>query len=360
MHENIRYSNIRLTIFGAGRWGMNHVKTAATLLPHENITVVDVNPSSGEKVKTVSEKINFTTDFDQSFTNQEPRTKNEELVIIATPAETHFEIAKKCLESGKHVLVEKPITLTASEAEQLLNLSLSKRSGDPAVAGNLNLMVGHVLLFHPAVTKMKEEIIDGKIGRLQYIYSNRLNLGAIRSEENSLWSFAPHDISIIQYLITSYMQSINHSSMQDDSVFPYSINAFGASHVQPGIEDSTLTYLKYANDINAHIFVSWLHPFKEQRMVVIGDKGMFVFEDSAKTEKLKFYKKGFQSVNGNIEKFDSDYEVVDFENKMPLTEEHKHFYDSVLNNTTPLTDGRHAFEVLKILEQATNSLKGSK
>jgi predicted dehydrogenase len=254
------YTKIKLTIFGAGRWGMNHVKTAASLLPHENITVVDVNPSSGEKVKTVSEKINFTTDFDQSFTNQEPRTKNEEpktkneeprttneeprttneeprtkneeLVIIATPAETHFEIAKKCLEAGKHVLVEKPITLIASEAEKLLNLSLNL---------NLRLMVGHVLLFHPAVTKMKEEIIDGKIGRLQYIYSNRLNLGAIRSEENSLWSFAPHDISIIQYLITSYMQSINHSSMQDDSVFPYSINAFGASHVQPGIEDSTLT-----------------------------------------------------------------------------------------------------------------------
>lgn len=352
------YTKIKLTIFGAGRWGMNHVKTAASLLPHENITVVDVNPTNGEKVKTVSEKINFTTDFDQSFTNQERRTKNEErrtkneeLVIIATPAETHFEIAKKSLEAGKHVLVEKPITLIASEAEQLLNLSLNL---------NLRLMVGHVLLFHPAVTKMKEEIIDGKIGRLQYIYSNRLNLGAIRSEENSLWSFAPHDISIIQYLIISYMQSINHSSMQDDSVFPYSINAFGASHVQPGIEDSTLTYLKYANDINAHIFVSWLHPFKEQRMVVIGDKGMFVFEDSAKTEKLKYYKKGFQSVNGNIEKFDSEYEVIDFENKMPLTEEHKHFYDSVLNNTTPLTDGRHAFEVLKILEQATNSLKSSK
>jgi len=359
MHENIRYSNIRLTIFGAGRWGMNHVKTAASLLPPENITVVDVNPSSGEKVKTVSEKINFTNDFHQSFTiheprtkneepgtkNQEPRTKNEELVIIATPAETHFEIAKKCLEAGKHVLVEKPITLIASEAEQLLNLSLSKRSGDPAVAGNLNLMVGHVLLFHPAVTKMKEEIINGKIGRLQYIYSNRLNLGAIRSEENSLWSFAPHDISVIQYLT-------------DDN--PIDVQAHGGDYVQNGIEDTTLTFLTYPNGVKAHIFVSWLHPFKEQRMVVIGDKGMFVFEDSAKTEKLKFYKKGFQSVNGNIEKFDSEYEVIDFENKMPLTEEHNHFYDSVLNNTTPLTDGRHAFEVLKILEQATNSLKDSK
>jgi len=192
---------------------------------------------------------------------------------------------------------------------------------------------------------MNEEIIDGKIGRLQYIYSNRLNLGAIRSEENSLWSFAPHDISVIQYLV-------------DDN--PIDVQAHGGDYVQNGIEDTTLTFLTYPNGVKAHIFVSWLHPFKEQRMVVIGDKGMFVFEDSAKTEKLKFYKKGFQSVNGSIEKFDSDYEVVDFENKMPLTEEHKHFYDSVLNNTTPLTDGRHAFEVLKILEQATNSLKGSK
>ena len=130
------------------------------------------------------------------------------------------------------------------------------------------------------------------------IYSNRLNLGSIRSEENALWSFAPHDISVIQYLVGKN---------------PIDVQANGGAFVQQGIEDTTMTFLSYPKNVKAHIFVSWLHPFKEQRMVIIGDKGMFVFEDSLKTEKLKFYKKGFKEVDGLIEKFDADYEVIEFE-----------------------------------------------
>ncbi len=175
----------------------------------------------------------------------------------------------------------------------------------------------------------------------QPVTSNRLNLGAIRSEENILWSFAPHDISIIEYLT-------------EDN--PVEISAHGGDYVQNGVEDTTLTFLTYPNNVKVHIFVSWLHPFKEQRMVVIGDKGMFVFEDSIKTEKLKFYNKGFRTVNRAVEKFDKDYTVVNIENTMPLTEEHKHFYNAIISDTTPITDGKHAVEVLKILAEATRSL----
>jgi len=319
--------NIKLAIIGAGRWGMNHVKTAASLLPHENIVVFDSNLDTSQKIKQLSDKI----EYSNIQLSQHPNFADFNAVIIATPAETHFEIAKKCLLAGKNVLVEKPITLVPDEAEELLNLSL-----------NLKLMVGHVLLFHPAVLRIKDGIEKGEIGTLQYIYSNRLNLGAIRSEENALWSFAPHDISVIQYLVGKN---------------PIDVQANGGAFVQQGIEDSTLTFLSYPNNVKAHIFVSWLHPFKEQRMVIIGDKGMFVFEDSLKTEKLKFYKKGFKEVDGVIEKFDADYEVISFENTMPLAEEQKHFYDSILNNTTPRTDGKHALEVIEILDKATKKLK---
>ncbi len=320
--------NINVAIIGAGRWGKNHVRTANGLLKPEQITVCDFSENAKEVVVDINPEINFTTDFDSVINSKEINA-----VIIATPAETHFGIAKRAMEAGKNVLVEKPITLIPSEAEELLNLSLRL---------DLKLMVGHVLLFHPAVLRIKDGIEKGDIGKLQYIYSNRLNLGAIRNEENALWSFAPHDISVIQFLVGDN---------------PTDIQANGGAYVQTGIEDTTMTFLAYPNNIKAHIFVSWLHPFKEQRMVIIGDKGMYVFEDSLKTEKLKFYKKGFENKGGVIEKFDADYEVIEFENKMPLAEEQKHFFESIENNTIPRTDGKHALEVLKILDMATQKLK---
>jgi len=319
---------INLAIIGTGRWGMNHLKTAVSLIDASSITVCDANPKTKEKISAVNDKIKFTTDLDEILNNPAINA-----CIISTPAETHYEIAKKCLIAKKHCLVEKPITLYSYEAEELL--SLSQKS-------NLKLMVGHVLLYHPALQKIKAAVVNGKIGKLQYIYSNRLNLGAIRSEENILWSFAPHDISIIQYLINDN---------------PKKIFAKGLDILQNNIEDTTITYLEYPNNVHAHIFVSWLHPFKEQRMVVIGEKGMYVFEDSLKAEKLKFYEKGFRFRNGVIEKFENDYKLVDYEDKSPLTEEQKHFYSCIKNNKQPLTDGKHALEVLRILEQATKSLK---
>ena len=319
--------NFKVAIIGAGRWGFNHVRTANSILDPKNITVFDSRSEIKQKISELNPDINFTSDFDDILNDQSIRA-----AIIATPAETHFEIAKKCLESGKNLLVEKPITLLSEEAEELYKLSVKL---------NLKLMVGHVLLYHPAILRIKEGLDKGEIGKLQYIYSNRLNLGAIRSEENILWSFAPHDISVIQYLINEN---------------PISVTACGSDILQDGIEDTTITYLDYSGKVSAHIFVSWLHPFKEQRLIIIGDKGMYVFEDSIQTEKLKFYEKGFKKVNGNFEKFDNEYKVIEFENKMPLAEEQKHFYESILNDTQPRTDGKHAYEVLNILNRATNSL----
>lgn len=322
------YSKLKIAIIGSGRWGMNHVKTALSILNPGQITVMDSDKSKESKIKELDKSINFTSDISSILTDDTISG-----IIISSPAETHFELAKLLLDHNKNILVEKPITLSLEEAEELVDLAKRKLC---------RLMVGHVLLYHPAVLKMKEEIDGGRIGNIQYIYSNRLNLGAVRQEENILWSFAPHDISVIQFLVGSN---------------PTKVFAHGATYLQNDIEDTTLTYLEYPGNIKAHIFVSWLNPFKEQRLVVIGDQGMFVFEDSLKSEKLKFYEKGFVSRNGIIEKFDNDYVVVDFENSMPLTEEHLHFYDCIIKNINPRTDGKHALDVLKILFEATKQLK---
>ncbi len=324
----MKIKSLKVAIIGSGRWGLNHVKTAVSLIENKNIYVCDTNLAAKDKIKTISEEINFTEDINEVINNREISA-----IIIASPAETHYDIAKKMLENNKHVLVEKPITLKSEEAIELNEI---------ANKNNLKLMVGHVLLYHPAILYIKETIQKGELGKLQYIYSNRLNLGAVRSEENILWSFAPHDISIIQFLVENE---------------PISITARGETFLQKNIEDTTITYLKYPYNIAAHIFVSWLHPFKEQRLVVIGEKGMFVFEDTLKTEKLKFYHKGFVVTENGIVKFDQDYEVIDLPNVQPLAEEQLHFYNCIINNFEPRTNGTHAISVQKILDEATKNLK---
>ncbi len=324
-------SSFRLGILGCGRWGLNHVRTAYQIFGEKLAMVSDPSPEAAGKVAGISPSIKFTSNPNEIIDHP-----GINAVIVATPAETHYDIAKKLLLSGKNVLVEKPITLELSEARELVALADEK---------NLKLMVGHVLLYHPAVLKLKELLLAGKIGKLQYIYSNRLNFGTVRTEENILWSFAPHDISIIQFLTGSK---------------PEYVSARGASFLQSNIEDSTVTFLSFPGNVHAHIFVSWLHPFKEQRLVVIGDKGMLVFEDSAPKEKLRFYPKGFSRNGGTLEKFDGDFEVIPHENKQPLAEEQLHFFKCVAEDRKPLTDGRHAMEVLEILKMAERSMKGTR
>jgi UDP-2-acetamido-3-amino-2,3-dideoxy-glucuronate N-acetyltransferase len=197
-------------------------------------------------------------------------------VVIAAPASIHFKLAKKYLLAGKDVMVEKPLALTKEEGEELVNIVQKEKR---------ILMVGHILQYHPAVVKLKEMIDSGDLGKIRYIYSNRLNIGKLRTEENVLWSFAPHDISIILML------------MGEEE--PEKVSAFGGSYLNQAIFDTTLTELEFKNGVKSHIFVSWLHPFKEQKLVVIGSEKMAVFDDISK-EKLFIYEHKIKWEKGKI------------------------------------------------------------
>lgn len=320
-------TGFNIAVVGCGKWGMNHVRTAYKLFGERLKYCSDNFAENEKKVREISDKIIFNTDLGEIIKDESVRA-----VIVATPAETHFDITKKLLEAGKNVLTEKPITLNSKEAK-ILN--------DIALKNDLILMVGHLLLFHPAVLKIKEFIEKGRLGKLQYIYSNRLNLGTVRTEENILWSFAPHDISVIQFFTGD---------------IPSEVKATGAVFLQKNIQDTTLTILKFKNNVHAHIYVSWLHPFKEQRLVVIGDNSMMMFEDTLKENKLKFYPKGFDMVDGHPVKRDLDFENIEFDASSPLEEEQKHFIDCIENHNTPRSDGRNAIEVLETLERAQKEL----
>ena len=314
----------KVCVVGAGKWGKNHIKTLDRLGCLAGI--VETNDANLNGFKDTYNNVRF-------YSNIKDAVKEDfDGFTIATPAETHFELTKFLIENNKHVLVEKPITLTAADAK-VLN-KLAQKQG-------VNLMVGHVLLFHPAIKKIKELIDQGKIGKLEYLYSNRLNLGTVRTEENILWSFAPHDISIFQFLIGE---------------LPEEIVSRGGAFLQPNVHDTTMTILKYPHNIIAHIFVSWLHPFKEQRLVVIGSKGMLSFEDSSQKKDLLFYEKGIDWVQGEPVKRDGATDVIAYENKMPLTEELKYFVSHLDGTPVQISNGKNGEDVLKILEQATTSM----
>lgn len=315
----------KVCVVGAGYWGTNHIRTLDKMNALGGIV-----ESNSEKLKTLSEQypdISIYQDLNDAINNDEIAGFS-----ITTPAETHFKLAKKIIEAKKHVLVEKPFTLTIEHAETLVKLKDKNL---------VNLMVGHILLFHPAVNKIKELILEGKIGKLQYIYSNRLNLGQVRSEENVFWSLAPHDVSILQYFTESY---------------PKSIKAHGSIFLQEGIHDSTVTILEYPTGVNGHIFVSWLHPFKEHRLVIIGSEGMISFEDSTPGMPIKYYDKKFEINEMALNKIDGPIELIKYDQEKPLTKELKYFINHLDGSELKLANGRHALEVTKILVKASNEL----
>lgn len=316
----------KICVVGGGRWGKNHIRTLNDLGVLAG--VVDANGSTLEWFKDKYPQIATHTRIDEAL------DAGYDGFTVATPAETHFEIASKIIKAKKPLLVEKPITLESWQARRLKEL---------ADANNVTLMVGHVMLFHPAIRKIKELISSGKIGKLEYIYSNRLNLGTVRIEENILWSLAPHDISIFQYFIGSD---------------PIEVISRGGAFIQPHIHDSTMTVLTYPNNVVAHIFVSWLHPFKEHRIVVIGTKGMLSFEDSSTDKNILFYEKGIDWVRGEPVSRDGSTEIIPYEKTMALTEEMKCFIEH-LDTPELLKDANshEALKVLEILERASNGLK---
>ena len=312
----------KVCVVGGGAWGANHIKTLDKL---------GVLGAVVEKDKSLLRDFKKQYSYIDSFKRiDESLERDFDGYILATPAETHFELAKKIIKYKKDLLVEKPLTLSIEESEILVQLSKEN---------NVSLMVGHVLLFHPAIIKIKELIGLGKIGRLQYIYSNRLNLGKVRTEENVFWSLAPHDISIFQYLT--------------DNSFPVKIKASGSAFIQKEIYDSTLTTLEYEQGVNGHIFVSWLHPFKEHRLVVVGSEAMISFEDSKEEKPLTLYSKKIDLVNGIPEKIDGPKELIEYNDKMPLEAELEYF----INTKKPLiSNGENGLDVVKILVEASKQL----
>lgn len=256
-----------------------------------------------------------------------------EALVIATPAETHAKLVGAALRADKHVFVEKPLALTLAEGQELCEL---------AAAQGRTLMVGHLLQYHPAFLAFCDLVGKGRLGKLQYLYSNRLNLGKVRREENILWSFAPHDISMILRLVNEE---------------PVEIQAVGANYLHEHIADVTTTHLTFPSGVEAHIFVSWLHPYKEQKLVVVGEKGMAVFDDGQPWEqKLRVYPHRIEWVEGLPSPSKADAEPIAITADEPLKRECAHFLECVLNGKTPRTDGREGLRVLRVLEAAQNSM----
>lgn len=319
-----------LALIGAGRWGKNLARN----LRHLGVlhSLCDVNENLLDGYQQLYPDVKTTSNFNAIFEN--PAIDK---VMIAAPAIQHYSLAKRALECGKDVFVEKPLCLNCSEGEELVDLAEKNRC---------ILMVGHLLQYHPCIIKLHEMIHRGDIGTLQYITSNRLNLGAIRTEENALWSFAPHDISVIL--------SLSGGSL------PLEVSCFGGEFTSKGVADTTLLRMRFDENLLSHVYVSWLHPFKEQKLVVIGSKGMIVFDDTCEwNDKLLFYRSPVILKEGQLPEVDkSAPERVSVVQKEPLLEECLHFLECCQNRSTPRTDGEEGLRVLQVLQAAQKSLEG--
>jgi predicted dehydrogenase len=251
-------------------------------------------------------------------------------VVIATPAETHYPLVQQALAAGKDVLVEKPLALTYAQGAHLVHMA--------ETAGRI-LMVGHVLEYHPAIRQLDALLQHGVLGKVHYMYSNRVSLGKVRREENILWSFAPHDVAVMLRLMGG---------------LPFQVAAYGGSYVQPNIADVTVTHLLFDSGVRAHIHVSWLHPFKEQRLVVVGSQQMASFDDVAK--RLVLYDQRVELQAGAPVPVQGLGEEVPFAREEPLRLECQAFLEALATRRSPITDGRSGLRVLQVLQAAQRSL----
>jgi UDP-2-acetamido-3-amino-2,3-dideoxy-glucuronate N-acetyltransferase len=313
---------------GLGYWGKNILRNLHELgMLH---TACDTHPDTVAERRAQYPEVSYTSSIEDLLQNPDIRG-----VTIATPAVTHYDLIKRFLHAGKDVYVEKPLALTVRQGQEVVDLAEKK--------GRI-LMVGHILQYHPAVVKLKELIAAGELGRVEYIYSNRLNIGKLRTEENILWSFAPHDISVILMLLGEE---------------PLKVSATGGDYLNRGVYDTTLTALEFRNGVTGHIFVSWLHPFKEQKLVVVGSRAMAVFDDVSK-EKLFLYPHRIKWNGGRVPVAEkAERQAVPLPPGEPLKIELKHFAECVLEGRQPFTDGNEGLRVLRILEAAEHSLAGT-
>ncbi len=305
-----------ICVVGGGKWGLNHIKT---LIANDVfVGCVDSDKAQLKKIKNKYPSLACYLSIEEAVKN------NYDGYIVSTPSFTHASLAMKIIKNSKPILIEKPLSTSVKEAENI-KLQLEKY--------NSKLLVGHLLLFHPAIQKIKSLILNGKIGEIKYIYSNRLNYGTVRKEESVLWSFAPHDISLFQFFTESY---------------PKKISSFGADFLKKDVHDTAITYLKYPNQIEGHIFVSWLHPFKEHRLIIIGSNGSLHFEDSALGKPLILYQK--KSLKNKIHK------EIKYDTILPLDNMIKYFIDIINGKPVEIAGIEEGIETVKILESASKSL----
>jgi len=324
---------VKVGVIGAGYWGPNLIRNMFQIA---DLTVVcDSDPKRLDYIGSLYPAVSRTTDHRQVFA-----ASDVQAVVVATPARTHYRLTKAALVAGKHVLVEKPLALTSSEAWELVKL---------ADQVNRVLMVGHTFMYNPAVRKMKELIDAGEIGDVYYVYSNRVNLGRVRQDINALWNIAPHDISILLYLLNR---------------MPTWVAAQGAIFLQEGIEDVVFATLRFDGNVIAHVQVSWLDPSKVRRMTVVGSKKMIIYDDVASEGKIRIYNKGALKVGNEaiygeyqIKLHSGDIYIPKIEMTEPLRNECIHFTECIETGQQPLTDGRNGWQVVRILEAAQRSLK---
>ncbi len=319
---------MKIAVIGCGAWGKNLVRNFYAL--GALAVVCDTTEAGRQTAKEIAPNASIVSSLEEVISNKEIHA-----VVIATPAEKHYSIAKQAILAGKDVYVEKPLCLSDKEGEELIKL---------ASANSRILMVGHILQYHPYVEAIQEMVSSGKLGKLYYITSNRLNLGKIRQEENALWSFAPHDISVILSLTGNKL--------------PKSVSCTGGDYLQMGICDTTLTTMLFEHDVRAHVYVSWLNPFKEQKLTVVGSKGMLVFDDTKPwNEKLYFYEEYLKWDSGTVPVPNKvKGQAIVIPEQEPLRKECQHFIDACINRKASKTDGNEGLKVLQTLNLAQRSL----
>lgn len=318
-----------VAVIGAGYWGKNLVRSFNEMDVLK--TICDGSPNIQKQMREAYPQASIVADIEEVLNDSAVLD-----VVIVAPSALHYNIAEKALQADKHVFVEKPLSLNHADGEKLVRLAADRKK---------ILFVGHILHYHAAVIRLKEMIKAGKIGRLQYIYSRRLSFGKIRREENILWSFAPHDISIILSLTGEE---------------PSYVDSVGSNFLHAQIADITMTNLKFPSGIGAHIFVSWLNPYKEQKLVIVGSNGMLVFDDTEPVEtKLVLYPHTINWQNGLPVPNKAESVPIDLKDiwEEPLKAECKAFLKAVETGIKPLTSGEEGLRVLKILERSQQSLE---
>jgi predicted dehydrogenase len=325
---------LRVAVAGLGYWGPNLARNFAAARGAELTWCCDASEANRERFAPTFPNARFTGDLDEVLADD-----TVDAVALATPVPTHGALAVKVLEAGKHCFVEKPMAQSVADAEAVV---------EAARASGKTLMVGHLLEYHPGVVKLKELIDSGELGRVHYIYGNRLNLGKLRADENALWSLGAHDVSVLLRL---------------SGEEPYEVQARGESYMREGVEDVVFCFLRFPSGLAAHLHLSWLDPHKERRFTVVGATRMATFDDMALEGKITIHDKGFDQAAQSYGEYitrSGDIWSPRLPNVEPLRTECEHFVDAVHSGTPPISNGESGLRVVRVLEELQRSLDESR